>query len=157
MAFDAAKFVSQGLSLREADVPVDNLASFFGEGEKPVFRVRGLSGAEIARANEAREQAKNIGDLAAAIAGSSGADKVTAIKEMLGIGENTPDDLIRRQAIAVHGIIEPKLDLDAVVKLAEFFPMEFYNITNRILFLTGEGSVLGKQKRSTAKVASGDA
>lgn len=157
MAFDAAKFSSQSFSLREAEVPVENLAGFFAEGETPVFRVRGLSGAEIARANEARDQAKNIGDLAAAIAGNSGSDKVTAIKEMLGLGENTPDDLIRRQAIAVHGIVEPKLDLDAVVKLAQFFPMEFYNLTNRILFLTGEGSVLGKQKRSTGTVASGAA
>jgi hypothetical protein len=49
------------------------------------------------------------------------------------------------------GSVSPALgqqNRDGAVKLAETFPTVFYNLTNKILSLTGQGAEVGKRKRS---------
>jgi hypothetical protein len=84
-----------------------------------------------------------------AIVASSGKEKAEGIKALLGVNsDDVPGDVVRRQELLFLGLVEPKLDRSQVVKLSEAFPVVFYNLTNEILKLSGQGKTLGKQKAS---------
>ena len=53
MAFDEKKFMNTKFTPRERDVKVPDMKDFFEPNEKPIFRVRGLTGHELARVHEA--------------------------------------------------------------------------------------------------------
>ena len=56
MPFDSKKFMGTGFVPREQKVPVPTFKDFFENGEKPVWTIRGLTGEQIARANEAGDR-----------------------------------------------------------------------------------------------------
>jgi len=153
MSFDLKKFEGANLQARTAEVEVAALQDFFGKDEKPIFVVRGLKGAEIGKANEAKDKASNMTAIVSALSTTNSAEKIDAMKSLLGLDDDVPGDIVRRQEILTFGLISPKLVHSQAVKLSEFFPVEFYNLTNEILKLSGQGGVVGKQKPSgkTAK------
>lgn len=152
MTMDLQRFLNAALSPREASIEVPELAEWFGEGEPAVWVVRGLTAAEMGRAREAAEEgrADNVRALVAAMAG--GGDKVSAIRKAFGLGDDdVPADVSRRIEMLAAGSVSPALGSDnreVAVKVAEAFPTVFYNLTNQILALTGQGAELGKPKRS---------
>lgn len=148
MAFDLQKFQQAAFTAREATVDVPALQPFFAEGEEPRWTVRGLTGAELASANEAKDKNRNLLALTEALVSGGETEKSAAIKGILGLSEQVPDDIARRLAMLVSGSVEPKIDHETAIKLAEAFPVAFYALTNRILELTGAGSELGKRPRS---------
>ena len=148
---DLQQFLNAPLSLREAAVKVPELAEFFGESD-PVWTVRALSAAELARANESAERgADNIKAMVEAMAGKGA--KVDAIRAAMGLSDtDVPADITRRIDMLAAGSISPELgpdNRDVAVRLAETFPTTFYALTNQIINLTGQGAELGKRKRST--------
>lgn len=153
--FNVTKFQQASFTAREASVKVPGLKDFFEEGAEPVFKVRGLTGSELAAANEAKERNRNLVALAEALVSGGESEKAEAIKGMLGLGGNVPDDIARRISMIVSASVEPVIDHETAVKLSESFPVEFYALTNKILELTGEGAELGKRKRSTPVQTSG--
>jgi hypothetical protein len=150
MAFDAAKFSRLSLSPRTARVHLPALAGFFEKGEKPEFEVRGLEGVELSRCHDAVRTNRDIAELAGQILAGDSADKVTAIREAMGIGERVPDEIAKRVEMLVIGSVEPKLDREAALKLCKALPIEFYQLTNEITRLTGEGARLGESTGSGA-------
>ena len=162
MEFDLNKFNSSSFSPREEAVPVPDLAAFFtgepeqdenGKPKPPVWKVRGLTGEELARVNEAKERNRNRLAVAEGLAGSD--DEVAkAIQELIGHNDKVPDDLAKRLEMLVLGSVEPQCSQQLAVKLSQAFPVEFYLLTGRITQLTGQGSVVGKPKRSSGKVKS---
>lgn len=147
---DLGKFLDAELSLRTTSVEVPELSDFFGD-EKPVWTVKGLTAAELGRANQAADRGtENVKALVEAMAGSG--DKAEALRRTMGISQTeVPADVSRRIELLVAGSVEPKLGIeqrDVAVKLAETFPTIFYNLTNQILSLTGQGAELGKRKPS---------
>jgi hypothetical protein len=157
MDFDVNKFASTSFKRREEDVPVPDLREWFKglkEGENPVWRVRGLTGEELARVNEASVRNRNKNAVIEAL-NSDKSEKVTdAIKELIGTSERVPDDLARRLEMLTIGSVAPECSHQVAVKLAEAFPVEFYELTTKITTLTGLGSEPGKPKRSSGNQVS---
>ena len=148
---DIQKFLNAALRPREASIEVPDLAQWFGADERPVWVVRGLTAAELGRANQAAERGlDNVRALVAAMAGDG--DKAGAIRRAMGLSdEDVPADISRRIEMLAAGSVAPALgsdNRDVAVKLAETYPTVFYNLTNQILTLTGQGAEMGKPKRS---------
>jgi hypothetical protein len=148
MAFDSKRFLKTKFTARTEDVPVPDLAAFFPDDAKPVWKVRGLTGQELGRANEAAERNKNVAAILEGLASGAGKEQTEAVKELLGVGGSTPQDIAKRLEILSIGSVDPQCAPDLAVRLCEAYPVEFYQITNRINFLTGQGQMPGKQPPS---------
>lgn len=148
---DLQKFLGAALVPRQHTQPVPELAAWFAPDAEPVWVVRGLTAAEMARANEsANGGLDKVHALVAALAGEG--NKATAIRDALGLSnEAVPEDISRRIEMLAMGSVAPLLgtdNRDVAVKLAETFPNTFYQLTNKIINLTGQGAEPGKAPRS---------
>ena len=143
MTFDIKKFENSKLKHRQAEIKVPALKDFFEDGD-PVWTVRGLSGEEVAHVNEAIKLNANLAGLIEGIVSDSAQDKIEAIKESLGITTEVPHETVRRIALLVHGSVDPECSQNLAVKLAQNFSVQFYELTTKILELTGMGSELGE-------------
>lgn len=104
-----------------------------------LVKVRGLTAEEICRADEAATKGKLLGDLVEKLAGSGGKQKAAALLEGVGFSGDIPAALAKRYEHVCLGCVEPKLELADAVKLGAVFPIEFNQIANKILELTGKG------------------
>jgi len=145
---DFQRFLSASLVMREATLPAPDLAEFFGD-DPAEWTVRGLTAAELARCNEAAECGKDTQALVELLAKG---DKSEAIRRLAGLpGKDVPVDIARRIQMLVEGSVSPKLSddtRDVAVRLAETFPTLFYQLTGKILSLTGQGAEVGKRRPS---------
>jgi len=149
---DVQAFLAAALQPREQRVPVPELEQWFPTGTEPVWVVRGLTASELSRANAAAENGlANVRALVAALAGD-GTDKAASIRQTLGLSnEDVPADISRRIEMLAAGSVHPVLgsdNRDVAVKMAEKYAARFYELTNAILSLTGQGAEPGKPKRS---------
>lgn len=148
---DLQKFLNAALQPRQTDMPVPELQAWFGADQPTTWTVRGLTVAELARANQAAESGlDNVRAMVLAMAGDG--DKAAAIRQTMGLSnEDVPADISRRIEMLAAGSVHPVLgtnNRDVAVKLGETFPTLFYQLTNEIISLTGQGAELGKPKRS---------
>ncbi len=148
MSFDMKKFMTTKFEPRTEEIRLDDLKGFFPENVEPVFTVRGLTGEEMARTNEAAAKNRNLMAVVDAMAATNAADKADAIKEALGLSGSVPDDLAKRIEHLTYGCIDPKFDQPAAVKFFTVFPVEGYQLSNVILRLTGQGQKPGESKPS---------
>lgn len=140
--FNANKFEATAFSPRIGEIKVPALSTFFGEGEDPVWKVRGVTGEEFAKANEAVDRSKNLSALVSVLERSTGLEEKTeAIREALGLGDKVTGDLAKRMELFVAGSVDPEATIGLAVKMAGSFPVEFWLITNEITKLTGLGAV----------------
>lgn len=135
--FDRAKFAP-----RTEKVAVESLASFFADDAPAVWEVRGLSAAELNNAMEAGKRQHSIEAIVKAMA--QGGDQVEAVRKALGLSKDTPGEIAKRLEMLVSGSVNPAIKLPTAVKLAECFPIEFLQLTNKITELTGKGAELVK-------------
>ena len=147
------RFLSAALSPRELETAVPELVGtlFDTDGEPAVWTVRGLTAAGLGRAKHASEEGLDtIKALVQAMAGDG--DKAAQIRKAFGLGDDdVPQNISYRIEVLTAGSVSPALgaqNRDVVVKLAEAFPTTFYDLSNKVLNLTGQGAVLGKPKRS---------
>jgi len=143
MAFDQKLFMKTKFTAREEAVPVPELKAFFGEDE-PVWTVRGLTGVELGLANEAAEKNKNISAILEGLLSQTTKEKTEAVKELIGTTGKTPQDVAKRLEMLMVGSVDPEVDLEFALKLCECYPIEFFQLTNKITRLTGKGKVPGK-------------
>lgn len=136
--FEAAKFEA-----RTETMTIPALAEFFSDGAAPEFVVRGLSASELQRSIEAGTRQNAIETVVKAI--SSQKDQVETIRKALGLASDTPGEIAKRMEMLVQGCVRPTLTHAVVAKLAEVCPIEFYDITNKIVNLTGQGGSRVKQ------------
>lgn len=147
--FNTKKFLDTKFEPRTEEVKVPDLQDFF-EGD-PVWLVRGLTAHELAKADERASNVKSIANLAEALVQPGNTDKVKSIQAALGIGDDTPKDLAKRFEHFVLGSLEPKVEMDIAVKIAETFPVEFYQITNTIVRITGKGQLAEVKQQPSGK------
>jgi hypothetical protein len=147
LSFNLDKFQRASYTARTEKVEVKALAEFFGEGEEPVFLVRGLAAAELQRALDASSRQSSIEAVVKAI--SSTKDQTEMIRKAIGMGGDTPPEIAKRVEMFVTGCVEPKVTHADVAKIAENFAIEFFEITNKIVSLTGQGSVSSKSQPSS--------
>jgi len=148
MPFDVKRFKTEKFSFREGSVKVPGLAAFFPDGDEAAWRVRGLTGTELGRVNEASERYKNISAILQGLMSSGAGDKAESIKKLVGISDDTPADIVKRIDMLVVASVDPAVDDELAIRLCDKYPIEFYDITNEIVRLTGQGHVPGKQKPS---------
>ena len=152
---DTAKFLKQKFTARTEDVPVPELADFFGE-EKPVWTIRGLTATELAKAKLAYDRTETARAIIDSMAADG--DKAENIKQVLGLMDSdVPHDISRRIETLTIGSVSPEIgeaNRDVVVRLSEVYPVTFYNLTNKIDSLTGQGYEPGKPKASGKNKAS---
>lgn len=149
MGFDAQAFARAGLAQRTQDVSVPDLAPWFGD-DKPVWRVRGLTGNEVAKSRQAAETRSREAALAEALSSGTHAELVAELQHALGRSDSIEPDLARRMEMLVFGSVEPACALETAVRMADYFPTTFYALTNAILTLTGLGSEVGKKRTSSS-------
>ncbi len=149
--FDLNRFRSECRSLapRQARVPVPDLAGWFPDGAEPVWVVRGLVGAEIARANDAASRTRLFAATVDALASAAHSDQADALKRLMGADGEPPEDLAKRFDHLLFGSVEPAIAREDAVWLFATYPVVAYQITNKILELTGLGPDLGKARNST--------
>lgn len=147
MTFNLDKFQAAEFSARVERVEIRQLSEFFGEGEVPVFVVRGLTAAELQRAIEAGNRQGAIETVVKAI--TTKQDQVESIRKALGLTKDTPGEIAKRIEMLVLGCTEPAMNHAAAVKLAEVCPIEFYDLTNKIVTLTGQGGSRVKPQPSS--------
>lgn len=135
------KFKQANFEQRTATLPVPTLAAFFDKDEKPELTVRGLTGFEVARARERVTQNTAISELIEKIVGTKASTKIEGLQQALGLSEDVPSDLVYRIAICEFGVSSVDLEQEDCVKLANTCPETFYQLTSRILELTGMGQV----------------
>jgi hypothetical protein len=156
MAFDLGLFRSVSLSPREAEMPFPGLEVFFPEGEKPVWKVRGLTGEEVARALESASRHKYMILAIQALMSQSApdSDKLSAMKTLAGYGDEVPESLAKKLDYLVFGSVSPAMDRGDAVRLFAALPNVAYQLTAKIEELTAIGPDLGKVTRSTAGTTS---
>lgn len=150
MAFDKAAFMRQTFEPRIATIDLPALKLWF-DGKNTEWKVRGQTASEMARSFDSANKAKNLESIINAISHSE--NQVKELKKAIGISDDVPDDIIKRLEQLVSCSVEPVCDMPLAVKLAETFPIEFYQITNKIVELTGQGMNVPKQKSSGKIVA----
>ncbi|GAF96882.1 unnamed protein product [marine sediment metagenome] len=148
MGFDSKGFMNTKFQPREASVPVPDLKEFFEEGDKPEWKVRGLTGQELGRTNEAAERNRNIAAILEGLVAPGSHEKIESVRQLLGVGNETPQDIARRLEMLTVGSVEPPCDIELALKLCTVFPIEFYQITTKIVGLTGKGHMPGKAQPS---------
>ena len=145
MPFDNEKFKSATFKFREEEHPVPELKEFFSEGEKPVWRVRNLTGMEIFIVNEAMERNSRKNEAIEAIMSGERKERVEAMKEIaMTLPEMTPTEYVRRLEVFRLGSVEPKVTKEIAVKIGENFGNTLTHLSNRILILTTQGAEPGK-------------
>ena len=153
---DTAKFLKQKFTARTEDVPVPELADFFGE-EAPVWTIRGLTATELAKCKAAFDRTETARAIIDAM--STDGEKSEGIKQALGLmDKDVPHDISRRIETLAIGSVSPEIgesNRDVAVKLSEVHPVTFYNLTNKIDGLTGQGYEPGKPKASGKNKTSG--
>ncbi len=147
MGFNSKAFLKTKFTAREKQVPVEDLQCFFGD-DQAVWTVRGLTGEELAKVNEAAANAKNMDAIINGIVSDDKGDIAAAIREKIGMSADLPADLIRRMEMLILGSVEPVVDRELAKKLADAYPIEFNLLTGEIYKLTGMGKNPGKQNGS---------
>lgn len=138
--FDLERFETESFKFREAEVAVPELAQFF-DGGAAVWKIRGLTGAEVARVRDSVTRAKDLEGLVERLAASSAKDKAEAVLEVFGIGGSEADDYVRRLTLLEIGSVAPKIRREHAVKVSEIAALAFYRLTDEIYNLTGKGKL----------------
>ena len=158
MGFEAKQFLKTKFVHRTEDVPVPDLAAYFSDGAKAVWTVRSLTGQELGRVKETPDRLKKMSGILSGLMSSVTKEVKESIETVLGGGTlETPDDIAIRLGQLVTASVEPKCTLDLAVRICEVAPVTFYQLTNRITILTGQGQEPGKQKPSGTTAGSGPA
>jgi len=144
MAFNIQKFRDAKVKQRIKEVEVKELAPFFDDEQKPIVKLRNLTGHEIAACNEAVTTNKQLRATIEKILSGNPKEKADGICDQLGISDRTPDDLVKRFNLLRFGCVEPELAHEDCVRFASIFPVIFYDLTNQIINLTGLGAELGE-------------
>jgi hypothetical protein len=149
MSFDKKRFMKTSFEPRTEAVPVPDLKDFFGEGAEALWKVRGLTGHELGKVNEAEERNRNLVAIMEALVSVKAAEKADAVKKLIGLDDSTPSDIARRLEMLVIGSEDPACDQEMSVRICTHFPIEFIQLTNTITKLTGMGAQVKKKPSSS--------
>jgi hypothetical protein len=145
MGFNAEAFMQADLAQRTEDVPVPALKAWFGDDDKPVWTIRALTANELSRANSARERAKNRDTILSEVTANHQTEVREEVRALLGITDDVDPGYARAVEVVMQGSVEPECSEDMAVKLAEHFPVILFDLNNKILLLTGQGSGVEKK------------
>lgn len=141
------KFANAKFEPRTEEIDVPFMRDFFEEGREPKFIIRGLNAVELNTTIEANTKQKSIDNIVKAI--TTDRDQIQSVRKALGMSGDIPAEIAKRIETFVLGCVSPQFNHSMAVKFAEAFPIEFYDITNKILNLTGMGGSYVKPQPSS--------
>lgn len=151
MPFNVNAFRQTAYKARQGEVTLPALAGYFGKDEQPVFIVKMLNSEELARAEEAIQKNDLLKQLAKIMTENS-TEKANAIAEAMGVVNLDVPPILKKQIEHVRlGIVSPELDLSDVVKLSEIHPVEFKQLHNKIMELSGQGAEAQVKQRASGR------
>jgi hypothetical protein len=121
--------------------------------ERPMFIVQNLTAIEMAMTKDQVDTASMREKILEGVLANVPESNLKAIKNLAGVisldsdgePEDLPPDYIRRIFYLIYGSVVPEFkDQQEVIKFSRAFPVEFFQLTNEILMLTGMGMDLGK-------------
>lgn len=155
MSLDIKKFLNQQFEPRIKNVPVPQLKPWFTsngqskdddgnvidikDAQPPVWKIRALNADEIGRADEAVANEGVTNQLLEALTSMNSPEVSEKVKELMGASKDTPKTIAKRTYHLIYGSIDPKCDYELAGKLRNTFPVIFYELTNEILQLSGQG------------------
>jgi len=148
MPFDAKKFLEEKFKPRRKSYPVPQLASWFPKGEKPVWVIKSIGGAEIGWADESVGNEALTDKILGALTAMNSADVVDKVRELMGRSGDKPKTIAKRIYHLIYGSEDPVCTLELAVRLCDNFPVLFLELTNGILMLSGQGFEPGKSPPS---------
>jgi len=151
MGFNADKFQSAKMVARTEKVECEALRDFFDEGDELVWEVRGLTSNEMFKCMEAEKRNGTVASILEAIKDASG--QVEAMRKAIGLTKATPGEVAKRLEMLVIASVNPTVNLEQAVLLAERFAVDFTYITNKITALTGKGFDLVKREAASQPTA----
>ena len=135
------KFRQAQFERRTATVPVPALSSIFDDGQKPELTVQGLTGFEIAKANDRVRQNAAINEIAEKVVSKKLSTVAHGIAQALGIGDDVPEKHVFHIAVFEFGVVSDEFKQEDVVKFADVYPVEFSLCVSKVMELTGLGQV----------------
>jgi hypothetical protein len=148
MSFDLKSFLETKFEPREMDYPVPQLKAWFGKDEKPTWKICGIDGAAIGRADEVAGNENLTAKLFDSLLAANTPEVVAQVKEMVGRSVDKPKSIAKRIYHLQYGSVDPVCSLDLAVRICDNFPILFIELTNAILNLSGQGMQPGKSKAS---------
>lgn len=151
MPFDVNAFRQATYKARQGEVTLPALAGYFDKDEQPVFVVKMLNSEELARAEEAIQRNDLVKQLTRMMAQNS-AEKADAIAEAMGVVATDVPPVLKKQIEHVRlGVVSPEMDLSDIVKLSECHPVEFKQLHNKIMELSGQGAEAQVKRRASGR------
>ena len=148
MAFDLKAFERIDVKRRTEEVPVPELVELFGE-DKPVFIVQNLDAPEIMKVEVSAQSNDRMIELVKGLFSKVEKEKINAIQELAGIPADLDPSYIKCLTRIELGLVTPKLDRQAIIKIGKASNEVFYRINQKIKDLSGKGAELGKLQAST--------
>ena len=160
MPFKFDKYKASEFQPRTADVKVPELKDWFDDGDEPIWRVRALTAVELAKVREAVERnAAGLKTLVESLVYAQDDAKNAVGKDIKRrMDDQVPGDIVRRYEILMAGSVDPEVkEKSDAITLGVNHPGTLYELTNKILELTGQGATPGKQKPCGGTKGSGRA
>jgi len=138
--------MAEKYTAREKKVPVPDLKQFFGEKEKPVWIVRGLTAIEIARAQAVADKRDLSKAILEGLLTLRAAEVKDAITKLVGRSDEIPEDMAKKIEHLVIASVNPVCSEDMALKISKVAPTTFFTLANEIWKLSGQGMSPGKSK-----------
>ena len=150
MGFDKDAFLIAKFEPRTDTVPVSSLElkKFFKDSKDPKWKVRGLTGVEVGKANEIGDKNSKLRDILDGIAGHLSEDRIAAIKDL--VAQDTPMEVARGLEMLQLGAVDPEMDLEFALRVCAVAPGDYNTLVNKIKMLSALGHVPGKPPPSGA-------
>jgi len=143
--FNVEAFRTADLKMREKLVPVPSLPDkFFAEGAKKEFKLRMLTGDELAACAEAVQLAAQTRMLLEKMLSGSSKERIQAVCDASGFGDAIKPETVRKMNIVKYALVDPALPFEDVVRLQQFYPLVFSELANEAIILTGMGADAGE-------------
>jgi hypothetical protein len=146
MAFDIGRYMAEDFKPRTKAVPVPELADWFEKGDEVVWTVRGLTGIELARANDVAAKRSLSMAILEGLLTMKAADVKEAIIKLTGRGDDIPEKVALQVEHLVMASVDPVCSEDLALKLNKVAPTVFLSLCQNILILSGQGMSPGKSK-----------
>ena len=152
MGIDVKALQKQKWEKRTKSISVPRLKDWTKNGDDPTWTVASLGTKEIWKAEvAASEESRNaVEQLSTALVGSDIGEAAEAVKALVGVSTEIPQELAKRIFLLTYASIDPVCDLTTAGIICDHFPTDFLAITQEILNISGLGSKKKESKNSGA-------
>ena len=155
MPFNSDAFEATNFEPRTKVLNVPQLKTWFDKGEKPVWKIRALTGAELGNAEEASKQGNTLKALIEGITAADSQKVKQEAQKLLGHTEDKNETTAKKMYHVHYATVwdgpEKYIPFTTVRKLCDEYSLLFNYIAHEILLLSGEGNIPEKKSTPSGK------